>query len=131
MLLNSDIDPHQGYITNCLSHFNDPKVFGVGFSELNHENYGKIFWKNGYIQIEPGISSKTHISAWLSGGSSIIRRSEFLRLGGFDAVYEPFYFEDLDLGLRAWRSGYKLLWEPAAVVEHQHESTMSKNPNLY
>ena len=48
------------------------------------------------ISIEPGISSKTHISAWLSGGSSIIRRSEFLRLGGFDAVYEPFYFEDLD-----------------------------------
>jgi len=128
VLLNSDINPHQGYITNCLHHFNDPKVFGVGFSELNHENYGKIFWENGYIQIKPGISSKTHISAWLSGGSSIIRRSEFLRLGGFDGVYEPFYFEDLDLGLRAWRSGYKLLWEPTAVVEHRHESTMSKKP---
>jgi GT2 family glycosyltransferase len=130
VLLNSDIDPHPGYITNCLHHFNDPKVFGVGFSEYKHENYGKVFWKNGYIQIEPGFSLKTHISAWLSGGSSIIRRSEFLRLGGFDEVYQPFYFEDLDLGLRAWRSGYKLLWEPTAIVEHKHESTMSKKPKI-
>jgi GT2 family glycosyltransferase len=131
VLLNSDIDPHPGYIKNCLKHFADPKVIGVGFSELNHENYGKIFWKDGYIQFEPGLSTKTHVTAWLSGGSSIIRRQQFLDLGGFDGVFEPFYFEDLDFGLRAWRSGYKLLWEPMAVVEHKHESTTSKFPKKF
>ncbi|MFA7301133.1 MAG: glycosyltransferase family 2 protein [Candidatus Shapirobacteria bacterium] len=134
VLLNNDLVPNKGYITATLNHFNDPSVFGVGFSELGKENYGKIFWKNGYIQTEPGHSDKTHTTAWLSGGSSIIRRDLFLKLGGFDDIYDPFYFEDTDLGLRAWRSGYKLLWEPKSVVDHQHEystSKMGKNFLIY
>jgi len=132
VLLNSDIKPHKNYIKNCLKHFNDPKVFGVSFAELGHENWARIYWSNGYLQHEPGKDiSKTHISAWVSGGSSIIRKDLFLKLGGFDPVYAPFYCEDLDLGLRAWKSGYKLLWEPSAVVEHKHESTISKFPKRF
>lgn len=128
VLLNNDILPHDKYISNTLSHFSDPKVFGVGFAELGHENWARFFWKQGYLQHEPGVSNinKTHISGWVSGGSSIIRKSLFEKLGGFDPVYQPFYSEDLDLGFRAWKSGYTLLWEPKAVVEHKHESTMSK-----
>lgn len=131
VLLNSDIDPHKNYIKNSLIHFKDPKVLGVGFAELGNENYAKLFWKNGYLQFSRGLSKKTHISAWVSGGSSIIRKDYFLKLGGFDHVYEPFYFEDFDFGLRAWRSGYKLLWEPKSVVEHKHESTTSKFPKKF
>lgn len=126
VFLNNDINPHPNYIKNSLKHFSDPKVVGVGFSELGHENYGSIYWKNGYLQLRPGYSKKTHISAWVSGGSSIIRKEAFIKLGGFDNIYEPFYFEDFDFGFRAWRSGYKLLWEPLSVVEHKHESTTSK-----
>jgi len=127
VMLNSDIFPHQNYIKNALRHFSDPKVFGVGFAELGNENWARIFWQNGYLQHEPGKNiKKTHITGWLSGGGSIVRKDIFQKLGGFDKVYEPFYCEDLDLGLRAWKSGYTLLWEPKCVVEHRHESTMSK-----
>ena len=127
VLLNSDILPHKDYLKNSLKHFDNKDVFGVGFAELGHENYARIFWKSGYLQHEPGIDiKKTHISAWVSGGSSIVRKDLFQKLGGFDAVYAPFYSEDLDLGYRAWKSGYTLLWEPKSVVEHNHESTMSK-----
>ena len=127
VLLNSDILPHPNYIKNTLKHFDNKDVFGVGFAELGHENYARIFWKSGYLQHEPGTDiKKTHISAWISGGSSIVRKDLFQKLGGFDAVYTPFYSEDLDLGYRAWKSGYTLLWEPKSVVEHNHESTMSK-----
>lgn len=126
VLLNSDISPLPKYIETCLKHFKDPRVFGVGFAEIGHENYGHIFWKNGYIQTLPGISTSTHISGWLSGGSCILRKDIFLKLGGFDNVYSPFYSEDLDLGYRAWKSGYKCLWEPKSKVDHQHEGTNSK-----
>ncbi|MEI8067710.1 MAG: glycosyltransferase family 2 protein [Candidatus Shapirobacteria bacterium] len=127
VLLNSDIFPHQNYIKNTLKHFSNKNLFGVGFAELGHENWAKIFWKSGYVQYEPGTNiKKTHITGWLSGGSSIIRKDIFQKLGGFDQAYEPFYSEDLDLGIRAWKSGYNLLWEPKSIVEHRHESTMSK-----
>jgi len=52
-------------------------------------------------------------------------------LGGFDGIYAPFYSEDVDLGYRAWKSGYKLLWEPKSIIEHKHESTMSKFPKRF
>lgn len=132
VLLNNDIDPHPGYITNSLKHFKNKNVFGVGFSEVKHENWARIYWSEGYLQHSPGIDiTKTHITAWLSGGSSIIQKKYFSRLGGFDTIYTPFYCEDLDLGYRAWKSGYQLLWEPSSVVLHKHESTMSRFPKRF
>jgi len=132
VLLNNDILPQPNYLLPAIKHFSDPKIFGVGFSEIKHENWARIFWRNGYLQYEPGTDiSKTHISGWISGGGSIIKRDYFLRLGGFDEVYAPFYSEDLDLGYRAWKSGYKLLWEPKSIVEHHHESTTSKFPKRF
>jgi len=132
VLLNNDIYPDKNYIAPTLKHFKDPNVFGVGFAERGHECWANIYWKNGYLQHSPGSkNNKLHISGWVSGGSSIIRKSLFEKLGGFDPVYAPFYCEDLDLGYRAWKSGYTLLWEPKSIVEHHHETTMSKfSPNL-
>jgi len=127
VLLNSDIFPHKDYIKNTLNHFSKDDLFGVGFAEFGHENWAKFFWKDGYLQHQPGKDiAKTHITGWLSGGGSILRKSIFQKLGGFDHVYAPFYSEDLDLGYRAWKSGYTLLWEPKSIVEHHHEATMSK-----
>jgi len=132
VLLNNDIKPHFGYLTNSLSHFRDPNLFGVGFSEIGHENWAHIFWKDGYLQHLPGTDiKKTHISGWISGGGSIICKDKFIKLGGFDPIFAPFYSEDLDLGYRAWKSGYKLLWEPLSHIEHKHESTMSKFPKRF
>ncbi len=128
VLFNNDILPHSGYLKPALNHFKDTQVFGVGFAELGNENWAKIYWRDGYIQYSAGKSDKTHISGWVSGGGSIVRRDIFLKLGGFDPVYEPFYSEDLDLGFRAWKSGYKLLWEPKSVIEHKHETSTSRFP---
>lgn len=128
VLLNNDIYPYQNYLASSIKHFKNEKVFGVGFAEKGHENWAKFMWKGGYLQHEPGITgiNKTHISGWVSGGSSIIKKSLFQKLGGFDPIYKPFYSEDLDIGYRAWKSGYICLWEPKCIVEHHHETTMSK-----
>lgn len=82
VLLNNDIYPLKGYIKNGLKHFNDPQVFGVGFAEVGHENWPRIFWKEGYLQYEPISSQKPHLAAWVSGGSSMVRKSIFQKLGG-------------------------------------------------
>lgn len=132
VLLNSDIAPHSGYISKTLGHFKDPTVFGVGFAELHHENWAKLKWEAGYLQHEPGTDiASTHISGWVSGGSSIVDRHKFLKLKGFDDIYSPFYSEDLDIGYRAWKSGWQCLWEPKSVVEHLHEATTSKFPKQF
>ncbi len=132
VLLNSDIRTYPGYLLPSIKHFRDPKIFGVGFCEVGRENWARIFWKQGYLQYEPGTPiNQTHISAWLSGGSSIINKAAFLKLGGFDHIYSPFYSEDLDLGYRAWKSGYRILWEPKCRIEHRHEATTSRFPRRF
>lgn len=56
-------------------------------------------------------------AGWLSGSCVLVRRSAFDELGGFDDGYFM-YFEDVDLGYRLGRHGYRNLYEPTATVLH-------------
>lgn len=54
---------------------------------------------------------------WLSGSCLLVRRSAFDELGGFDPGYFM-YFEDVDLGYRFARLGYRNRFEPSVRVTH-------------
>lgn len=56
-------------------------------------------------------------AGWLSGACVLIRRTAFEEIGGFDPDFFM-YFEDVDLGYRLGRHGYRNVYEPAAVVTH-------------
>lgn len=58
------------------------------------------------------------------GGAFLTRRAPFVESGGFDPLCAPFYFEDVDLGLTAWRRGRRVVEVPASVVEHHHRGTI-------
>jgi len=51
-----------------------------------------------------------------------VRREEFVAIGGFDQLLSPMHFEDVDLGLSAWRRGRRIVEVPVAVVEHHAAS---------
>jgi GT2 family glycosyltransferase len=53
------------------------------------------------------------------GGSMIVKRDPYLRVGGLDDDYFLFY-EDVDLGWRFWLAGYRVRYAPAAVMYHRH-----------
>jgi GT2 family glycosyltransferase len=51
------------------------------------------------------------------GAGVLIQKDFFLQTGGFDEYY--FYSgEEMDLGFRAWLSGYKVFYNPLAVMYH-------------
>ena len=59
-------------------------------------------------------------------GSCVFSKRIWKLLKGFDGqLLSPFYWEDVDLGYRAQKRGYKLLWDPDAKVEHKHESVIN------
>ena len=77
-------------------------------------------------------TNKVHDTFWVSGGSGIFRRDYWMTLGGMDEkLFSPFYWEDLDLGYRALKRGYRLLWDPDSRVLHEHESTIGLLPKKY
>lgn len=56
------------------------------------------------------------------GGNMIVRRREFLAIGGFDDAYFA-YLEDVDFGWRSWIAGYRILYASQAVVKHRSSAT--------
>jgi GT2 family glycosyltransferase len=133
-LMNSDVVLKDSLFLKALDHFKkNKKLFAVGFAQV--EKDGKIVGANkGYFK--KGLIGHSHqpisnfqqpiSNFWAEGGSSIFRKDLFVDLGLLDELYNPFYWEDIDLSYRAWKAGYKVLYDPKIKVEHHHESTIGK-----
>lgn len=128
MLLNSDVKLLNDSFYSARSQFNDKTVFAVTFAQKEKDNQtvgkNKIYWEKGFVQHSEATDLRTGITAWAEGGSCIIDKKKFDELKGFDPIYSPFYWEDIDLSFRAWKKGYKVLFDENIMVEHHHESTI-------
>jgi GT2 family glycosyltransferase len=132
VLLNTDVIPEEDFLVSTLPLFKDDSVFAISFSEKGY-SWAKGEFKNGFVGHGLGTKTKkVHDTFWVSGGSGIFRRDYWMSLGGIDEkLFSPFYWEDLDLGYRALKRGYKLLWDPDSRVLHKHESTIGLLPKKY
>lgn len=134
IFLNSDAVPEKGFLKFLLPHFTDAALFGVGMMDKSIEGEkiilrgrGITYWKKGMLFHGKGEVDKTNTS-WVSGGSSIVRTELFKKLGGFDSLYDPFYWEDIDLSYVARKAGYKILFEPKSIIVHSHfEGSIKKH----
>lgn len=126
ILLNTDVAPRENFIEPLLSHFKDEKIFGVGCMDESIENKtvlrgrGLGEWKRGFLIHRKGEIDKTN-TLWVSGGSSAFSTRIFQELNGLDSLYDPFYWEDIDLSYRAQKAGYTILFEPKSIVVHVHK----------
>lgn len=131
MLLNNDVLLHDTtYLKAAERLQKDENIFGISFSQKEKDNsiVGKniIYWESGFFQHKKADNIKPGINGWAEGGACIINKKLYEKIGGFDPLYSPFYWEDIDLSYRAWKSGYKVLFEPNVLVTHYHESTIGK-----
>ena len=130
VLLNNDVEPEKDYLKNIFGYFKDEKVFAVSFNE-EKSSWPLFTWREGKIQFTRGEDKSSPIyTTWASGGSAIFRRSIWDNIGGFNEIYAPYYWEDIDICYRSWKMGYKVIWDNQSIVHHEHESTSKKiNPN--
>lgn len=127
ILLNSDVSPHKNFLQPLLSHFSDPAVFAVGCMDESIEEGKTVLrgrgvgtWQRGFLMHSEGKLDKAD-TLWVSGGSSAIRKTLWDKLKGLDVLFNPFYWEDIDLSYRALKSGYKIIFEKESIVVHEHE----------
>ena len=127
ILLNTDVIPEKGFLSPLLSHFNDDKIFAVGCMDKSIENNKTVLrgrgigsWKRGFLIHARGEVSQAN-TLWVSGGSSAFRKSVWDKLSGLNILYNPFYWEDIDISYRAQKLGYRILFEPKSIVLHEHE----------
>jgi N-acetylglucosaminyl-diphospho-decaprenol L-rhamnosyltransferase len=65
-------------------------------------------------------------AGWLSGACFLVRRELFDAIGGFDEGYFM-YFEDVDLGYRLGKAGWRNRYEPSVAVTHVGGHTAARD----
>ncbi len=137
VLLNSDMRVEPDFLAPLLAGFTDEAVFAVscqiflGDKTKRREETGLTegWWQDGGLRVshreDPAID-RLFPCFYGGGGSCAFDRRKFLELGGFDELLAPFYLEDTDLGFLAWKRGWKVLYQPASVVHHEHRGTIGK-----
>jgi GT2 family glycosyltransferase len=78
--------------------------FGIICAETRFKGYKALIEKAGYA---------------FSTGNGAFDRKKFLELEGFDSIYLPGRYEDVDLCFRAWKAGYKGIYEPKSIIYHK------------
>lgn len=74
-------------------------------------------WKRGYAPGKITINRGFAIHPFFTGANMAVRREVFRAIGGFDADFRS--NEDLEFCIRAVKNGWKLYFEPKAIVTHK------------
>ena len=129
LLMNNDMVPEHGFLSPLVERLSEPDVFAAGpqyrmrrgrAGEYMCSSCGDIHRESEHVKHEPA----TRLDAPAGGG--LFDREKFTRLGGFDPLFLPFYWEDMDIGLRAWRAGWRIVHEPRSVMYHEQGATIRR-----
>jgi len=137
LLLNSDVKLTPDYFKHLLPYAEQPNLFGVtgrmvGWEDEEVQDGGKypvfqgakIKTSYDFIPVSSETSEHGLPCFYLSGANAFINKNIFEDLGGFNELFAPYYVEDTELSLRAWRLGFTCLYEHSAICRHRTSSTI-------
>jgi GT2 family glycosyltransferase len=140
VFLNNDTLPRPGWLLPLLSALERDRAGAVG---------GKLLYPDGTLQeaggvifadgdgcnfgkgdAEPDRPIYDHVREvdYCSGALLATPRALFAKVGGFDSVYAPAYYEDVDYAFRLRQRGYRVYYQPASAVVHLEGATAGRDP---
>jgi GT2 family glycosyltransferase len=137
LLLNSDVKLEPGYFIPLLKYGQYKKIFGVMGRITGWDNdaiqdgakypffHGvKIKTSGNYLLADEQAMTAGLYTMYLSGANAFMNKRAFIAIGGFNEMFSPFYVEDFELSLRAWRLGYECYYDHFAVCRHRTSTTI-------
>lgn len=140
VFLNNDTRPHEDWLFTLVQSLRqaDPDVAAVAGMAVDWDEKtldfagGALTFDGHAYQTAAGLplhavdmpQSGTPL-LFANGANMIVWRSVFQELGGFDRDFFA-YFEDVDFGWRSWAQGYRILFEPGAIVRHRKQATSNR-----
>ncbi|MCB0429377.1 MAG: glycosyltransferase [Flavobacteriales bacterium] len=135
-ILNDDMKLHPDVLFHLIPVMQkDPGLFAVSCNVMDWEginetaaprtmSVGKGWMTSGW-DLDDQVSGLRY-TLYGGGGAAVFRTGMYNRLGGFDPLYRPAYCEDLDLGHRAWKQGWKIVYHPEAILYHRDGGTIKE-----
>jgi GT2 family glycosyltransferase len=130
VFLNDDAIVQQGWLTALVrTAQSETGAAVVGsrmvFPDGRLQEAGCVLWSNGGTwQVGHGARDVDNLhrqrrdTAYCSGAGMLVDRRVFAQLNGFDEIFYPAYFEDVDLCLRVHNAGLRVIFEPTAALVH-------------
>lgn len=136
LLLNSDVKLTPSFFPGLYRYFDKHDTFGVMSRMVGWDNdiiqdggkypsfHGmKIKTSGNYVPVEEKKDQWLY-SMYLSGANAFVDKEKMIQLGAFDEIFAPFYVEDYELSVRAWRFGWKCYYDHSAVCRHKESVTI-------
>lgn len=130
MFLNNDTVVQPGWLEELVATGdNDPQIAIVGGKVLAEDGRlqeaGCVVFRDGTPAqfgrgghpVDPAFNYVKEVD-YVSGCCLLVRRQVWEQLGGFDELFSPGYFEDVDLAFRARAAGKRVVYQPRAAVMH-------------
>jgi GT2 family glycosyltransferase len=141
LFLDNDMVVEEGFVRALVEPFAGERGTSIGQTQaklrlssdprrLNDGGGCRIqFWLGrtrpvGFGKVDRGQFDAPGRCAACCGGAMMVRTDLFLRLGGFDEVFNPFGPEDLDFSLRLQKLGYEAWYVPEAIAYHDVSHTV-------
>jgi GT2 family glycosyltransferase len=141
VLCNNDIEATPGWLENlmrCAESADDVGVVAPKFIAPDGmlSEAGGILWSDGtgvnYGRGEDPSRPEYEYTREVDYGSAaalLVRTEVWREVGGYDERFAPMYYEDADLCFEARRCGWRVFYEPSAVVVHAEGSTAGTDPS--
>lgn len=134
-LLNNDMRLEPGALRSLLP-WRGPAVFALA-SQILFPDDGRRREETGwtFMPQAEGLPAPWHAESrhgvvrgtvWAGAGSALYHAGLLRELLPGSLPYDPFYWEDVDLGLRAWQRGYESLYCPGSRALHLHRVTVMR-----
>jgi len=130
LLLNNDAQLLPGTLTSALSTIRSgPDIGAVGgrliLLDGTLQEAGSIIWRDGSClgygrgdnPFAPMYMFRRDVD-YCSGAFLLTPRATWQRLGGFDEIFKPAYYEETDYCARLWEQGLRVVYDPNSVLLH-------------
>jgi GT2 family glycosyltransferase len=136
VLLNNDVKLAAGCIDRLIEPLQrDPDCFLTGpecwgFDGAYEGTRSALCFRRGLVHTQlqaVGNANRLDGTALTASAGAVlaVNRDKFLALGGFDSLFLPGRYEDLDFAFRGWLAGWKAVYVPGAVAYHKRSATFS------
>ena len=134
VLLNNDLKVDRDFIAPLIKDFESSDVFSVSAQSYDWTGNevmsgpARLKFNNGFYswKFDTEYQKRCH-TLFTSGGFMAVDRNKFVELDGFNRLFYPAYCEDLDICFRAWRRGWRCIYEPDSHVWHRHQASWSNH----
>lgn len=140
VFIDDDAVPHPTWLIKLAPHYLDQQVGGVGGFTIDNtgvafqvrkticDRFGNAYFPSDFFDERPLSFPGSPFYTSLLGTNSSFRATALREIGGFDHTF-AYLLDETDICLRLVDRGYRIVYEPNALVYHQFAPSHIRSKN--